>query len=70
MVERPSRERRATKRCSNRRVVPRGELRGRALLCDAINLLYRDHWIWLLSERGHCRLVVAIVCAAGLKGSQ
>lgn len=67
MVERPSGERRATKRCSTRRVGPRGELRGRALLCDAITLLFGDHSIWLLSERGHCRLVVAIVCAAGLK---
>lgn len=70
MVERPSRDRRVTKRCSTWRVVPRGDLRGRPLLCDVINLLYGDHLIWLLSERGHCRLVVAIVCVAGLKDSE
>lgn len=69
MVERPSRERRVTQRCSTRRVALTGELCGRSLLCDAINLLYGDRLIRLLSECGHCRPVAANVCGGGLKDS-
>lgn len=46
---------------------PYGELLGRPLLCDAINLICADPLICLLFEPGHCRLVVAIVCGGGLK---
>lgn len=46
---------------------PRRELHGRPLLRDAINLLCADRLICLLSEPGHCRLVLAIVCGGSLK---
>jgi len=49
------------------KVVLRGSFEGSLLLCGAINLLCADCLICLLSERSHCRLMVAIVCVGGLK---
>lgn len=49
---------------------PHRQLCGRPLLCDAVNLLYGDHLICLLSECDHCRLAVAIVRGSGLKDSE